>query len=459
MLFATPVVRADIDASDIDNASATNVQEGDNESDGEQEGESESGAAIAGQTVAVVSSGDTSVDATNRSEDVDIDTGDAEGENDSASFVGHNVSSETSIEADSIVDSIAANLQDGDNELNVEQRATATTGDGIAGQLIGIASNGTTSVVAANTSEDIDIDTGDSEAENASAAFVGLSTGSETSVETNDIDDASSATNVQDGDNDFTAEQEATSASGDGVAGQLLGILSNGDTSVDATNRSTDVDIDTGDAESENATAAFIGLSVTTATSIDTESIDGATATNVQNGDNSGAAEQIADASSGDGVGGQVFGVVTRDGASTDIVSANTTENADIDTGDAEFENSDPLFVGLNVGSGLSVGGDGGLLPDRGEVVLTVTISPDAFKDAVGSVNGPGYQLRPVRRRYVPEQLSDRDQLDPHGRSESGVDVHRLERCLRGPRQLQRRDEQQPVGHRELPAGRLTRVP
>src|SRR5262245_62115522 len=60
---------------DVANASATNVQVGDNENSTEQSGSASSGDAVAGQVAGVVSSGDASVDATNRSEDVDVSTG------------------------------------------------------------------------------------------------------------------------------------------------------------------------------------------------------------------------------------------------------------------------------------------------------------------------------------------------------------------------------------------------
>jgi hypothetical protein len=57
------------------------VQAGDISSDTEQSGSSESGDAVGGQVVGVSSSGDTSIDATNRSEDVDVSTGDVSGSN------------------------------------------------------------------------------------------------------------------------------------------------------------------------------------------------------------------------------------------------------------------------------------------------------------------------------------------------------------------------------------------
>ena len=74
--------------ADVENASATNVQEGDNDNETDQSGASASGDAVAGQVAGVVSSGDTSVDATNRSEDVEITTGDATGTHGHATFTG-----------------------------------------------------------------------------------------------------------------------------------------------------------------------------------------------------------------------------------------------------------------------------------------------------------------------------------------------------------------------------------
>ncbi len=52
-----------------------------------------------------------------------------------------------------------------------------------------------------------------------------------------------SCDNLQDGDNDSSTDQSGTSASGDAVGGQVVGVVSSGDASVDATNRSEDVDI------------------------------------------------------------------------------------------------------------------------------------------------------------------------------------------------------------------------
>lgn len=343
--------------ADVDNASATNVQDGDNDTSTEQEGSANSGDAVAGSVVGVVSSGDASVDATNRSEDVDIETGDADGENDAASFTGLNVSTDTDIRASDVSDSDAVNLQDGDNSTDLSQTAEAVTGDGVGGQVIGVVTSagGSADVVAANTSEDVDIETGDSDATNDAASFVGLNAATETDIDSSDISDVTTGTNIQEGDNDLEAEQDATSASGDGVGGQVLGIVSAGDASVDATNRSEDVDLETGDTFAENDFAAFVGLNVSTDTDIDASDVTDTTGTNVQEGDNDKELGQTAEAASGDAVGGQVAGVVTSAGGSADLVLANTTEDADADSGDSDFDNEDESFTGLNVGSFLDI--------------------------------------------------------------------------------------------------------
>src|SRR5687767_4586966 len=132
--------------ADIDNEDATNVQEGDNDSSAEQEGDSSSGDAVAGSVVGVVSSGDASVDATNRSEDVDVETGDASGENSSSSFTGLTAGSETVVGdgggdgffAEDILNFGAVNVQEGDNETDLSQSADVSSGDGVGGQVIGV---------------------------------------------------------------------------------------------------------------------------------------------------------------------------------------------------------------------------------------------------------------------------------------------------------------------------------
>jgi hypothetical protein len=354
------IARADV----ANNSTATNVQEGDNKADTDQTGNSSSGDAVAGQVAGVVSSGNTSVDATNRSENVDVETGDARGENSSDAFVGLNSATDTLVggTADVLNAGPAVNVQEGDNKYDLDQTVTATSGDGVAGEVIGVVTSagGSASVVAANTSEDVDIETGDARAFNDAAAFVGLNSSSDTNVVNPfaaDVLNASTATNVQEGDNDLDADQDATSASGDGVGGQVLGIVSAGAASVDATNRSENVDIETGDARSENSFDAFVGLNVSTDTNIGATAdvLNAGEAFNVQEGDNKKDLSQDATATSGDGVAGQVAGVVTSAGGSADLVLANTSLDSDTDTGDGRFFNTDDSFTGLNVTEGIDV--------------------------------------------------------------------------------------------------------
>jgi len=346
-------------SADVANATATNVQEGDNDASSEQTGSADSGDAVAGQVAGVVSSGDASVDATNRSEDVDVETGDADSFNDSDAFVGLTAGAATLVD---IVNGAAVNVQEGDNEYELTQDASATSGDGVGGQVIGVVTSagGSADVVAANTSEDVDIETGDSTAGNSANAFVGLNGLGVVLIA--DIANAA-AVNVQEGDNDLSASQAAAAASGDGVGGQVIGVVSAGDASVDATNHSEDVDIETGDVTAFNDFDAFVGLTNAPITLFGAEGtvsptavadIANGAAVNVQEGDNSGSIAQDSNASSGDGVAGQVAGVVTSAGGSADLVLANTSLDSDADTGDGFQTNTKDLFTGLN-GTGVIV--------------------------------------------------------------------------------------------------------
>jgi len=341
------------------NASATNVQQGDNKASTSQNGTSKSGDAVGGQVTGVVSSGRTSVDATNKSDHVDVQTGDARGTNNSAAFVGLNSSTTTAVgsAADLLNASPVTNLQEGDNKYNLNQTLTATSGDGVAGQVIGVVTSGggSASIVAANTSTNVDIETGDARAFNDAAAFVGLNSSSATGVAA-DVLNTASATNVQEGDNSLDANQTATSKTGDGVGGQVLGVVSAGAASVDATNKSDTVDISTGDARSGNDFASFVGLNQASATGIAAaDLLNGAPASNVQEGDNKRSLSQDASATSGDSVAGEVAGVVTSAGGSADLVLANTSTNSDTSSGDGKFFNTDTSFTGLNVSPGISI--------------------------------------------------------------------------------------------------------
>jgi len=262
------------------------------------------------------------------------------------------------------------NAQDGNNTANLHQSASATTGDGVAGEVIGAVTSagGSASIVAANSSSTSDVTTGDADTSNDLAAFVGqnisdcsaFSAGPATcaagSLSAADITNGN-AVNAQDGNNRFTAGQTAAAATGDGVAGQVLGVVSAGAASVDARNATTDSSVDTGDADSANTATAFVGQDVTTVTSVSlpaggqTGDINGVAGqgglpNNLQDGNNNKTLSQSANATSGDGVAGQVTGVVTSAGGSASVVLANTTTGVDSTSGDGRFDNTDHSFVG-----------------------------------------------------------------------------------------------------------------
>ena len=159
---------------------------------------------------------------------------------------------------------------------------------------------------------------------------------------------------VQEGNNRLTLSQSATSSTGDGVAGQVLGVVSAGAASLDATNRTDDSSVTTGDTTASNTSSAFVGLNDGGALSIGavTADISGVTTENLQEGDNRKTLSQSADASSGDAVAGQVSGVVTSAGGSASVVVANTSTGIDATTGEAVFDNTDAAFVGVNLSIG-----------------------------------------------------------------------------------------------------------
>jgi len=297
-----------------------NDAEDDISSETAQSGSSNSGDAVGGQVVGVVSAGDASVDSTNRSEDVDIETGEATAVNELDAEVGQEN------------DGGGENELESPGEISAEfvQAAEATSGDGVGGAVIGVVTSagGSADVVAANTSEDVDIETGEAFADNDADGIDGdLDVGQqEFSGNENDAED----------DISFEMSQTASAASGDGVGGQVLGIVSAGDASVDATNESTDVDVETGDAFAENEADYEVG-----------QSSDGGD--NFSDGEISSELAQDASANSGDAVAGQVAGVVTSAGGSADLVLANTSEDIDAESGFSEFQNDSEEFVGQQV--------------------------------------------------------------------------------------------------------------
>ena len=178
---------------------------------------------------------------------------------------------------------------------------------------------------------------------------------------------------LNEGDSDGEVNQDGNASSGDGVAGQVAGVVSAGDASVDATNRSDDVSVDTGNAAGTNdanldvrAGIGFLlpdgaggteiqgsdcrseGIAPTGNENGGTSSGSASQANGsncVNEGDADGSVDQAADAASGDGVGGQVIGVVTSAGGSADLVLDNESSDSSVDSGDGDFDNTNDTFV------------------------------------------------------------------------------------------------------------------
>jgi hypothetical protein len=210
-----------------------------------------------------------------------------------------------------------------------------------------------TEIVTSNESDEVESDSGDATASNSGTAQVGHQGGGSSQVGSSEVDDDAEAqdiannqaTNVQEGDNELDASQNATADTGDTVGGQVIGAVSDGALSIDGTNLSRDVDLESGDATATNDFAAFVGLSNASQTALGADDILNADATNVQAGDNDSSLFQNTDASSGDAVGGQVVGGTST--GPTDIVLANTSDDASSTSGDADESNDTSSFTGL----------------------------------------------------------------------------------------------------------------
>jgi hypothetical protein len=360
----TTVIPLDITNS-CNNNGCDNLQQGDNRTTGRQTATSNTGDGVAGQVIGAVSSGATSIDASNTSDGVDVQTGNATSTNHAATFVGLNDPDSTTAIVSDITNSCTTeggcdNVQEGNNRATYSQNASSISGDGVGGEVIGVVTSagGSASVVAANRTTDTDIETGDAKSTNDLAAFVGLQSSESPTAITADIAGSctSDCENLQEGDNRLSANQTATSHTGDGVGGQVLGVVSAGRASLDATNHTVDSSVDTGNADATNHAAEFVGLNDSPKTTVGggplTVDISGANAENLQEGDNHKTLSQTADATSGDAVAGQVAGVVTSAGGTASVVLDNTSTGIDAQSGKGHFDNTDAGFVGLNEGFG-----------------------------------------------------------------------------------------------------------
>lgn len=354
-------------SADVTNSSADNQQTGDNTGSATQSGTSTSGDAVGGMVTGVVSSGRASVDAKNRSEDINIKTGKANSANHVTNFTGLNDTSGTNngnnggLSLGDIASSTGDNQQDGDNDFDVTQTSTASSGDGVGGTVEGVVTSagGSAAIVSDNASKKVSIKTGTADAASDSVSFVGLNDSNNTSVTDDALADVSSSTgdNQQTGDNSLSGTQTSNATTGDGVGGLVLGDVSAGSSSIDAKNRSEKISITTGVANAASENVAFVGLNDTTSgrgnnsggTTL--SDVTTSTADNQQDGDNDGTFDQTSNASSGDGVGGLVSGVVTSAGGSAREVLDNASKKISAKTGTTNDLEENTLFFGLNDGS------------------------------------------------------------------------------------------------------------
>jgi hypothetical protein len=187
--------------TEADGGSSTQTNDGNclnsGDSDGEvgQEGSASSGDGVAGQVAGVVSAGDASVDATNRSDDVDVQTGNAHGTNDANLDVRAGIgfllpdgadgdevqgsdcrnSGVAPAEADSTSNQANGSncVNEGDADGAIDQAADAASGDGVGGQVIGVVTSagGSADLVLDNESSDSDVESGDGDFDNTADEF------------------------------------------------------------------------------------------------------------------------------------------------------------------------------------------------------------------------------------------------------------------------------------------------
>lgn len=144
---------------------------------------------------------DTTVEADNSCTNCNAQSGDSSAQNSSNSFTGQQSSG------------AGTNYQEGDNNTSGAQNANSQSGDAMAGQAIGVAGgSGDTHIVARNRGENINVGSGNSNAQNNSVSFTGQLAGP-------------GGLNVQFGDNTRNITQTSNSSSGDAVAGQVIGII------------------------------------------------------------------------------------------------------------------------------------------------------------------------------------------------------------------------------------------
>ncbi len=158
-------------------------------------------------------------------------------------------------------------------------------------------------------------------------AFIGPTVGAETDCHEGTPPLCSSSKN---GDNESDGSQGNEITGGDAIAAQVVGLASEGNTKVGATNNSRDVSAKSGAIKSSNSAGGSGGDAIT-GTAVD--------------GDDAPDIAQAAQATSGDGVGGQVIGVLTASGGRADLVVDNTVKHITAISGDNVGQGSADIDV------------------------------------------------------------------------------------------------------------------
>src|SRR5207247_2023610 len=154
-------------------------------------------------------------------------------------------------------------------------------------------------------SDNVDVQSGDASGSNSAstftglaAPFAGLALENNSTATTGDLNNIV-AKNIQEGDNRTTVRQTVNSSSGDGIAGQVLGVTGGGKSVVNASNKTTNSDVTSGSADSDNSGSGITGLVSATAVDAGLSDITNASGSNLQEGDNTSRLNQTSDAVTG----------------------------------------------------------------------------------------------------------------------------------------------------------------
>jgi hypothetical protein len=320
-------------AADSDDA-AQAAQVGDNDAVLSQSATAASGDSLFGAQVTGIVGGSATVQNSNATssgaEQLPAQSGDAEASNLAVLASGPSAVS---------VGSNAQSMQTGDNAADGSQDASVSTGDAVSGgQVTGAVGDSGSFFTVQNqqASEGDEAVSGDGLVANSLEASAGAV-----------ADGAVTASSSQNGDNDVTASQTATGATGDAVAGsQVTGAVGHEDVTVQLSNSAfgepksltgnlSGIDLDADGTETINDADLEAGPAA---------SADGAQTS--QLGDNSVDATQIADLQTGDAVGGsQVTGLVTA-GSTVVVQAQNATSDAGAESGDVVLETGNELDAG-----------------------------------------------------------------------------------------------------------------